>query len=57
MGLFGVCFVFLDGGGFFYITGMDKTEEIKKRSLSTNVFLYLCDVKFLRRVCVCVCGL
>lgn len=53
MGLFGVCFVFLDGGGFFYITGMDKTEEIKKRSLSTNVFLYLCDVKFLRRVCVC----
>lgn len=28
-------------GRFFYITGMDKTEEIKKRSLSTNVF-YIC---------------
>lgn len=50
-------FCFFGRGGFFYITGMDKTEEIKKRSLSTNVFLYLCDVKFLRRVCVCVCGL
>lgn len=33
-------FVFL-WGGFFYITGMDKTEEIKKPSLSANVF-YIC---------------
>lgn len=51
MGLFGVSFG--GGGGVFYITGMDKTEEIKKPSLYANVFLYLCDVKFLRRVCVC----
>lgn len=38
-GLF--CFFGRGGGVFFYITGMDKTEEIKKRSLSTNVF-YIC---------------
>lgn len=32
---------FWGGGGVFYITGMDKTEEIKKPSLYANVF-YIC---------------